>query len=215
MVHARGMQAVAPLLDAPPAVPVGAVLLAAGRGERFRAAGGGDKLSARLPDGTPVALAALRRLRAALGPAAPVTAVVREGRDDLAAALREAGARIVVSARAARGMGASLADALASWPEDRAVIVALADMPAVGADTLGAVRDALAGGASIARPHHRGEAGHPVGFAPCWLPALRALDGDQGARQLVAAHREVVRWIDADDDPGCRLDIDRPSDLAV
>lgn len=196
------------------AVPVGAVLLAAGCGERFRAAGGGDKLSATLPDGTPVAVASLRRLREALGPATPLTGVVREGREDLAAALgREAGVRVVASARAVRGMGASLADALATWPEDRAVIVALADMPAVGVATLVAVRDALAGGASIVRPRHRGQPGHPVGFGPRWLPELRALDGDEGARRLVAAHREAVHWIAADDDPGCVADIDLPGDL--
>lgn len=95
--------------------PISGLLLAAGRGERFRAAGGDDKLTAPLPDGTLVVLESLRRLQAALQRlgGGPVIAVVREGRNELAALLHSHGAEVVISTRAARGMGASLADGLA------------------------------------------------------------------------------------------------------
>lgn len=196
--------------------PVTGLLLAAGRGERFRAAGGEDKLTARLPDGRVVVLEALRRLQAALRPfgGGPVVAVVRAGRADLADLLRAQGAEVVVSERAGRGMGASLADGVARWPAAHAVVVALGDMPAVAPATLLAVAEALRGGASIVRPWHWGQGGHPVGFSPVWLAALRGLDGDEGARALLQRHREVVQWLDVPDDPGCLLDVDTPADLA-
>lgn len=191
------------------------LLLAAGRGERFRAAGGDDKLTARLPDGTPVVLESLRRLQAALQRlnGGPVIAVVREGRDDLAALLRAQGAEVVVSARAARGMGASLADGVAHSPADRAVLVALGDMPAIAPATLVAVGEALQAGASIVRPRHHGQAGHPVGFAPRWLASLQALDGDHGARDLLRQQPDQLTWLAADEDAGCLRDIDTPDDL--
>ncbi|WP_310463600.1 nucleotidyltransferase family protein [Sphaerotilus sp.] len=195
---------------------ISGLLLAAGLGQRFHTAGGGDKLTARLPDGTPVVLASLQRLQAALQPlnGGPVTAVVREGRDNLANLLRSHGAEVVVSARAAQGMGASLADGVAHWPADHAVLVALGDMPDIAPTTLAAVGDALRAGASIVRPRHCSQAGHPVGFAPHWLPALQALDGDHGARDLLRQYPDQVTWLAADDDPGCLRDIDTPADLA-
>lgn len=194
---------------------ISGLLLAAGRGERFRAAGGEDKLTASLPDGTLVVLESLRRLQAALQRlgGGPVIAVVREGRDELAALLRSRGADVVVSARAARGMGASLADGVAHWPADHAVLVALGDMPAIAPATFAAVGGALRAGASIVRPRHRGQAGHPVGFAPRWLASLQALDGDHGARDLLRQHPDQLTWL-ADEDSGCLRDIDTPDDLA-
>jgi molybdenum cofactor cytidylyltransferase len=67
------------------AAPLVGILLAGGSGTRFRASGGGDKLLHPLPDGTPIAVAALRQLVAAVP---RVVAVVRPGADSLAAALR-------------------------------------------------------------------------------------------------------------------------------
>ena len=197
--------------------PLSGLLLAAGRGERFRAAGGDDKLTARLPGGSVVVLAALQRLQAALQRwnGGPVIAVVREDRDDLAALLRSHGAEVVVSARAARGMGASLADGVAHCPADHAVLVALGDMPDLAPATLAAVGDALRAGASIVRPRHLGQAGHPVGFAARWRARLQALDGDHGARDLLRQHPDQVVWLDADGDPGCLRDIDTPADLGA
>jgi molybdenum cofactor cytidylyltransferase len=194
--------------------PLVAVLLAAGRGERYaRAAGAGaNKLLAHLPDGMPVAAAALRRLRDALGDVVPVIAVVRAGDAALAALLRAGGAQVLASESAARGMGASLADGARAVADGSALLVALADMPAIAAPTYHAVRDALAAGASIVQPRLGALPGHPVGFAARWLPALRTLDGDSGARGLLRAHAGEIHAL-ALDDPGCVRDIDLPRDL--
>jgi molybdenum cofactor cytidylyltransferase len=189
------------------------ILLAAGRGARF----GGAKLLAALPaqgsglaPHTPVGVAACRRLRDAV---TEVVAIVRPGDTILEAQLRDAGARVVVCARADEGMGASLACGVAAARDADAWLVALGDMPWIAAATLRAVAAALESGAVIAAPFHGDERGHPVGFGKECRAALAALRGDEGAKSVIAAHRgQLVRVAVAD--PGILQDIDTPADLA-
>lgn len=185
--------------------PVG-ILLAAGSARRF----GGAKLLAALPDGTPVGVASWRALAGAL----PRTlAVVRPGDEALGAALAAAGAKVVVCPRADEGMGASLACGVSASRGAAGWIVALADMPWIAPATIRRVAEALATGASVAAPFHRGERGHPVGFAAAHRDALAALGGDEGAKAVVAANRSHLVRLDVDD-PGVLRDIDVPGDLA-
>jgi molybdenum cofactor cytidylyltransferase len=60
-------------------------------------------------------------------------------------------------------------------------------------------------------PFYQGQRGHPVGFGAEHGEALRGLDGDTGARALLAANR--VARLDLDD-PGILRDVDTPDDLA-
>ena len=99
-------------------------------------------------------------------------------------------------------------------PAGHAVLVALGDMPGIAPATFAAVLHALQAGASIVRPRHHRQAGHPVGFSPRWLPSLQALGGDHGARDLLRQHPDQLTWLAADGDPGCLRDIDTPADLA-
>ncbi|OMG71756.1 nucleotidyltransferase family protein [Burkholderia ubonensis] len=185
------------------------VLLAAGLGQRFDPSGLRSKLLALLPDGTPVAVAAARRLATAT---ADVVAVVRPGADKLAFLLNEAGCRVVFAPDAARGMGASLAAGVRASADADGWLVALGDMPWIAPATYELVTRTLdAGDASIVAPVHRGMRGHPVGFAARHFDALAALDGDTGARALFA--RERVTLLDVDD-PAILRDVDTPADLA-
>ncbi|RZL11326.1 MAG: nucleotidyltransferase family protein [Rubrivivax sp.] len=204
------------------------VLLAAGVGRRFTQAqpDAGDKLMQTLPDGRPVALAALRTLLAALP---RVVAVVRPGAHALADALRAEGAEVIVwppmppdSRMGAHqmpegrdsGMGASLACAVRATPNASAWVIALADMPGVRADTLQRVVHAVDSDASaIAAPAYRGQRGHPVGFGWAHAPALRALRGDRGARDILLAQAGQLVLLEVDD-PGIVADVDTPADLA-
>jgi molybdenum cofactor cytidylyltransferase len=185
-------------------LPTG-VLLAAGAARRF----GGDKLLAPLPDGTPVGLAALRAMRAALP---TVIAVVRPGDDALSALLSGHGVRVVHCERADEGMGASLACGVAASADANGWVVALADMPWIAARTIRAVGDAIVAGASLAAPVCRGERGHPVGFAASHRAALMALEGDEGARAILANAGTALVRIDVDD-AGVLRDVDAPGDL--
>ena len=193
-----------------PAAPPGVIgiLLAAGRGVRF----GGDKLLARMGSqvaGECVGSLACRNLLAALP---RVIAVVRPDDRALAAALGASGARIVRCPRADEGMGASLACGVASAPDAAGWIVALADMPWVAPQTIARVAAAITEGAPIAAPFHQGERGHPVGFGRACYEALVALGSDEGAKSIVAAHRDSLARIDVDD-PGILRDVDTPADL--
>jgi molybdenum cofactor cytidylyltransferase len=188
------------------------ILLAAGRGARF----GGAKLLAPLPTashgvaaGTPIGVASARHLLAALG---HLIAVVRPGDPLLHAALAATGARVIVCPRADEGMGASLACGVAAAPTDAGCIVALADMPWIAPATIVLVAEALRRGASIVAPVHRGERGHPVGFAARHRAALQALSGDEGARSVVAANPGAVTTFVVDD-PAVVRDVDLPDDL--
>jgi molybdenum cofactor cytidylyltransferase len=185
------------------------VLLAAGLGQRFDPSGIRSKLLAPLPDGTPIAVAAARRLATAT---ADVVAVVRPGAEKLAFLLNEAGCHVVFAPDAMRGMGASLATGVRASPDAGGWIVALADMPWIAPTTIEAVARALDGDdASIVAPVYCGTRGHPVGFASRHYDALAALDGDAGARALFA--REPVTLLDVDD-PAILRDVDTPTDLA-
>jgi molybdenum cofactor cytidylyltransferase len=203
------------------------ILLAAGRGERF----GGDKLLALVPSdprwradaptdvprrdfaaaavGECIGVMACRNLLSALP---RVVAVVRPDDAALAMALGAAGARIVRCAKADAGMGASLACGVRSTPDAAGWIIALGDMPWIEPATIARVAAAIADGAVVAAPFHRGQRGHPVGFGAACFAALAALADDAGARSVVAAHGDSLARVVVDD-PGALRDVDRPADF--
>lgn len=181
------------------------VLLAAGAGRRF----GGDKLMHRLPDGTPMAVAAATSLRRACD---RVFAVLRGDHGPLAEALATAGCEIVVCPEADQGMGHSLAAGASAAADAAGLLVALGDMPAIAASSHQVVAASLRAGASLAATQYRGRRGHPVGFSRTWFPQLSALTGDRGAQTILDKHfRELILCPVMD--PGVMLDIDHRSDL--
>ena len=184
---------------------IAGILLAAGAGSRF----GGDKLIHPLADGVAIAAHAARNLAAA---GLPVTAVVRSGDFPLADLLEQEGCTVTMCANASRGMGASLAHAIAQERSADGWVVALADMPHIAPDTIRAVAAALADGAVIAAPQFDSRRGHPVGFSASLASELTALDGDQGARAVIEKHLTSVRVIESSD-AGILYDIDRRSDI--
>ncbi|HZV65685.1 MAG TPA: nucleotidyltransferase family protein [Telluria sp.] len=187
--------------------PVG-ILLAAGRGRRFDPSGARNKLLQPLPGGDAVVVASARTLLAILP---HVIAVVRPADGGVAAALRALGCEVTVCADADSGMAASLVHAVRhSLPAAEGWLVALGDMPHVQPATIAALCDALAAGAGIAAPVHQGRRGNPVGFGRGHLDALLALEGDQGARAILAS--QPVTLVEVAD-AGIFGDIDTPSDL--
>ena len=85
-------------------------------------------------------------------------------------------------------------------------------MPFVRTSSIAAVRDALAAGAPLAAPYFRARRGHPVGLCRRFHKDLLGLKGDEGAKNVLAAHeRELVKVPVGD--PGVIRDIDTPGDL--
>jgi len=181
------------------------LLMCGGLASRF----GSDKLATML-DGEPLVAKSARNLLAGLGNA---LAVLPPGADRLYGILDEAGCEIVETIDCARGLGASIAAGVAASASSDGWIVALGDMPFIQPMTIASVADRLEKGAHIAAPILGGIRGHPVGFGRSLKASLLALDGDDGAKRLLARHRELVQTFIVDD-PGVTQDVDVPSDLA-
>ena len=182
------------------------VLLAAGRGKRFDPSGQQDKLLARLPSGIPVAVAAATNLCAALD---RVVAVVRPNADELAAELRNAGCEVIICADADMGMGTVLGYAIRHCADAEAWVVALGDMPFITAATYAGVIRALCEHDLVAA-ECCDKRGHPVGFGRRYLPQLLGLNGELGARELLA---QAAPYLVNTADPGVVSDIDTKADL--
>lgn len=181
------------------------ILLAAGASKRF----GSDKLLHPLAGRTPVAVAALANLRSAIP---HVIAVVRPGVPVLENCLSEAGATVILCVDADKGMGTSLATAVAASGDVAGWVIALADMPYIRPETISKIAASLAAGAVIVAPAYRGERGHPVGLSARFRTQLLALVGDEGARAVLMQNADLVQLIEVDD-PGVCRDIDTPDDL--
>ncbi len=191
-----------------------AVVLAAGAGRRF----GGRKLLAPF-EGRPLAAGALDAAFAA--PARRVL-LVTEGDRDLAAFAREharalgrdADLQVVVAADAAEGMGASLRAGIEALPPDAdGAFVFLGDMPRVPPGLAQDLVRALVPGVDAVAPRLAGRRGHPVLFGRDCFPALRALGGDVGARDVLAVLGDRLALVDTFH-AGVLFDVDRPEDLA-
>jgi molybdenum cofactor cytidylyltransferase len=181
------------------------ILLAAGSATRF----GSDKLVHALQDGTPIAVASARNLKAALPQS---IAVVRSSDSVLARLLRAEGLEVVECADASEGMGRSLAAGVRATADAEGWVVALADMPFVRPRTIGLVAERLRERNGIVAPMLNGERGHPVGFAAEFRRQLESFRGDEGARSLLRAQQDRIVGVPVED-PGVLRDIDTQRDL--
>lgn len=161
------------------------LVLASGRGERFRASGGsGSKLQALLA-GRPVL-------------------------EHTLAAVRASGLPFHLEAAGHPGMGDSIGAAVRATAAAGGWLVLPGDLPLVRPASLRAVAAALQQ-ASVVLPVHQGTRGHPVGFAAEHGPALQALTGTEGAAAIVRAAQALRLELD---DEGVVTDIDTVADLA-
>ncbi|MGG7567747.1 NTP transferase domain-containing protein [Rhodovulum sp. DZ06] len=197
---------------APERPQAAAILLAAGASRRM---GGRDKLVEDVA-GEP----ALRRAARALLQSGVdgVWAVLRPGDARRRKALEGLPVKIVENPEASEGMASSIRAGLAALgPEMDAAVVALADMPEVGAehvDRLLAAFDPGEGRAICRAVDSEGRPGHPVLFGRRFFESLSRLSGDEGARDILRANEEFVTDVPT---PGraARLDLDTPEAWAA
>ncbi len=178
-----------------------AILLAAGRSERF----GSDKLMALL-DGKPLALHAARRI-VELAPGRRI-AVCQSTDGPLAAQLNDLGFEIVTNPHPERGLSQSLVRGIAAVGTAEAALVCLADMPFVTAAHLEALLARFDAGTTPVVASVRGDTPMPPAlFARSLFGALQAGEGDRGARAQLAGAALVAA------DAAELADIDQPGDL--
>ncbi|MCL5779083.1 nucleotidyltransferase family protein [Limibaculum sp. FT325] len=177
--------------------------------------GGADKLTEEA-GGRPL----LARAAAALKASAVdgVLAVLRPGDAARGAALVGLGVRVVENPRAADGMGTSIAAGVAALgPGADAVLIALGDMPDLDPsdiDRLIAAFDPAEGRAIVRALGADGTPGHPVIFGRRFFEPLRALEGDTGARAVVAEHPDFVVDVTLSG-RSALTDLDTPQDWAA
>lgn len=184
---------------------IGCIVLAAGAATRF----GSDK---RVADFGGDAL--LARTLATLSPVFTHRILVLRANDatDEALARRfEKDWEVVRAADATKGMGHSLASAMAHTGTWNGALIALADMPFVQPETCTAIATRLSADTMVV-PFHRGQRGNPVGIGSRYFGELAALQGDQGARALFTRHAEALIKLEVDD-PGILKDVDTPAAL--
>ena len=163
-------------------------ILAAGASRRMR---GADKLLEDV-DGEPLLA---RQVRIARATGAPVVVAVPAGAGPRDRLVHGAGARPLSVTDAERGMSASIA-ALAREAERTgadALLLVLGDMPEIEVRDLGALlaESALHPSAIVRAGTEDGRSGHPVIFPRRCFAGLTRITGDVGARELIAAEREV------------------------
>ncbi|MGB9034024.1 MAG: nucleotidyltransferase family protein [Paeniglutamicibacter sp.] len=189
------------------------VLLAAGSGSRL---GLGPKGLLRKADGETLLESAQHALLA--GGCGHVVLVLGAEAERVSAELAgHLHITVLVNRAWATGMGSSFAVGMAAVPEGSAALVALVDQPGLNAELVHRIMQAHRPGRITAAGYHQGDAplrrGHPVLFAPNRTrPASSAATGDVGARNYLAANRELVDLVDCSDvDSGA--DIDTVADL--
>lgn len=184
------------------------LILAAGASSRMR---GADKLLEPVA-GRPLLAHVLAEAQAS---GLPLLVVLPPDRPARTALVKAAGLPHVIAARAAEGMAESLKAGVAALPSDKAIMLLLADLPEITAEDLRQMarvhaedRQAiLRGTAQDGRP------GHPVLFPADLRAELLALNGDEGARSLLARHRDRLRPVPLPS-AHATTDLDTPEDWA-
>jgi molybdenum cofactor cytidylyltransferase len=155
---------------------------------------------------------------AAASEARPLIVVTGHERDKVEAAFAglDPAPSFVFNPDAAQGLSTSVKAGLAALPpEVDGAVVCLGDMPRVTAAAINRLIGAFnpVEGRAICVPVRAGKRGNPVLLSRSLFAELAQIAGDVGARDLVAAHPELVAEVDVEND-GVLIDIDTPQALA-
>jgi molybdenum cofactor cytidylyltransferase len=188
---------------------VAAVILAAGRSTRM---GGPNKLLAEL-GGKP--LVRIVTEQALASKAEGVIVVTGHQADQVEKELAGLKVKFVRNPDFADGLASSVKAGIAAVPNAAdGAVVCLGDMPLIDARLIDRLIEAFAPerGNLIAVPVSDGRRGNPVLWSRRFFNELMTLDGDTGARHLIARHGEAVAEV-AVEGHGAFLDIDTPQAL--
>jgi molybdenum cofactor cytidylyltransferase len=194
----------------PRTVDIAAIVLAAGRSTRMGAA---NKLLADVV-GMPMVRHAVEAALASQ--ARPVLVVTGHQADDVRVALAGLDVAFVANPDYAMGLSTSLKAGIRAVSKGvDGALVLLGDMPRIEAAHLDAMIVAFASeaGSAIVVPMHEGRRGNPVLWPAALFGDILALQGDVGARRLMARHASQVREIDLGTD-AVLMDVDTPEALA-
>ncbi|MFT4026787.1 MAG: nucleotidyltransferase family protein [Novosphingobium sp.] len=175
-----------------------AIVLAAGKGERF----GGGKLAA------PLAGKPLLDHAVDIALASPADRVIVVARPDGQPVDH---LRAVQVDLASAGLAASLRAGVAAAGDVDGALVFLGDMPLVPTDMAARLIAAIGDGLA-ALPTWHGKPGHPVLLGRRAFTLVEGLEGDEGLGRVLRGREDVVRLAVAEE--GVVLDVDSVADLA-
>ena len=188
---------------------VAAIILAAGRSTRM---GGPNKLLAEL-GGKP--LVRIVTEQALASKAQGVIVVTGHQAEQVEKALQGLEVTFVRNPDFAEGLASSVKAGIAAVPDDAdGAVICLGDMPLISAHLIDRLIEAFAPdrGNLIAVPVSDDRRGNPVLWSRRFFNELMTLDGDIGARHLIAKHSEAVAEVPVEGH-GAFLDIDTPQAL--
>ena len=188
---------------------VAAVILAAGRSTRM---GGPNKLLAEL-GGKP--LVRIVTEQALASKAQGVIVVTGHQAGEVQKALRGLKVTFAHNPDFAQGLAGSVKAGIAAVPQNAdGAVICLGDMPLIDAHLIDRLVETFAPdrGNLIVVPVSDGRRGNPVLWSRRFFNELMTLDGDIGARHLIAKHSEAVAEV-AVEGHGAFLDIDTPQAL--
>jgi molybdenum cofactor cytidylyltransferase len=190
---------------------VAAIILAAGRSTRM---GGPNKLLAELGGKTLVRIVTEQAL---VSKAKGVIVVTGHQAEQVEKALQGLNVKFVRNPDFAQGLAGSVKAGVAAVPDSAdGAVICLGDMPLIDAHLIDRLIEAFAPdrGNLIAVPVSDGRRGNPVLWSRRFFNELMTLDGDIGARHLIAKHSEAVAEVPVEGH-GAFLDIDTPQALAA
>jgi molybdenum cofactor cytidylyltransferase len=171
------------------------IVLAAGKGERFKAVGGTQHKLDALLQGLPVRERVIKAVQAS---GLPWHTVLPEHTQHVRNP----------------GMADSIACGVAATRNADGWLILPADLPLIQPATLQFMAKALydatqqATPCDVVVPMYQQQRGHPVGFSKACLQDLLQLTGDKGAASVVAKHNSLQVPVD---DVGCVTDVDTPA----
>jgi molybdenum cofactor cytidylyltransferase len=190
---------------------IAAVILAAGRSTRM---GGPNKLLAEL-NGKPLVRIVTEQVLASK--ASSVIVVTGHQAAEVEKALAGLKVKFVRNPDFVAGLASSVKTGIGAVPPNAdGAVVCLGDMPLIDARLIDRLIEAFAPdrGNLIAVPVSDSRRGNPVLWSRRFFDELMSLDGDIGARHLIARHGEAVAEVPVEGH-GAFLDIDTPEALAA
>lgn len=188
---------------------IAAILLAAGQSSRM---GATNKLLGTL-DGKPLVRWVAEAVLAST--AGRLIVVTGHEAEKVTAALSGLDAEFVHNPHYTQGMSTSVKAGFSALPEGTdAALVCLGDMPSITAHMLDVLISAYdpVEGRAIVVPVHAGKRGNPILWDHRFFEEMQELEGDKGARGLLAEFAHLVAEVDAPDN-AVHLDIDTPEML--
>ncbi|PLR83000.1 nucleotidyltransferase family protein [Bacillus canaveralius] len=192
---------------------IGAIILAAGQATRFGKLKQFQLLANKPLFIYPVELASQLKLN-------PILLVGNsKSSEHMLNAINELNVTYLENNESSQGMSTSLKKGLLILGNDiNAVLVFLGDQPFIPASVVDKLirtyKEQYKRGVRIVRPSYKGKKGHPVLFDRSIFPALFAIKGDRGARDIIESHSEQVETVEFST-MEWNLDIDTQNDLDI